>query len=548
MHSPTTARAAILRRAGTLAAAAVLVGAPAATALAEPSPSATSTMSATATPAPTTTSSAQPTTSTGPEPSATTTEPTPSGSPTPSESTPAPPATQDSTAPKSEESATPDEDAAPMVGGGTARSFGPAAATGPATSSDSAMLGAGYLQRQLEAADYLLTSSGYPDPGLTADAILALDAAGTGQDAAAQATARLASDVVGYTGFGDPAEVYAGSVAKLLNVAVAQGVDPTAFGGVDLVATLQGLEQPNGRFADTTAYDDYSNTFGQSFAIIGLHRASAGPSTAAVDYLLDQQCPGGGFQLYMSDSGCSDDASADPDATAMAVQALLAAGGAAGAASDGLDDLTSRQSSDGGVGGAGLTSSVNANSTGLAGQAFLAGGRSAQARLAVTYLEALQYDCSFPAALRGGIAYDTDGFEDQRSAGAGATPSDQDRRSTSQGLMALAGTPLGSVSAAGSDAEAPEADCAEPTTTPTDSASPSASATSGASPTSGAGSSATAGASTAPGASGVTGGSSPTGSLAQTGADLLWPVGLGLALIVLGAVAVLGSRRRGAHA
>ena len=42
---------------------------------------------------------------------------------------------------------------------------------------------------------------------------------------------------------------------------------------------------------------------------------------------------------------------------------------------------------------------------------------------------------------------------------------------------------------------------------------------------------------------------SSTGSLAQTGTDLLLPALLGLALVVLGGVAVFAStRRRGAHA
>ena len=230
-------------------------------------------------------------------------------------------------------------DSPDCVPGGRTSAVGPAAAAGPTTSSDPALVAAHYLEKQLAATGYLLQSFGFPDPGLTADAILALDAAGTGQDAAAAATQKLVADPVGYTGFGDPAEVYAGSVAKLLNIAVAQGIDPGAFGGFDVLGTLQGLEKPNGRFSDVSAFGDFSNTFGQSFALIGLHRAGAPVSADARGYLLAQQCPGGGFKLYMDDAGCTTDADADPDATAMAVQALIAVGGAATEAGDALDYL-----------------------------------------------------------------------------------------------------------------------------------------------------------------------------------------------------------------
>ena len=415
--------------------------------------------------------------------------------------------------------------------------MGPDAAAGPATSSDPTLVAAHYLEQQLVATGFVLQSFGYPDLGLTADAILALDAAGTGQDAAAAATQKLVDDPVAYTGFGDPTEVYAGAVAKLLNVAIAQGIDPAAVGGFDLVSTLTGLEQPNGRFSDVSAYGDYSNTFGQSFALIGLDRAGETVSADARGYLLDQQCPGGGFKLYMDDAGCTTDADADPDATAMAVQALVAVGGAATEVDDALDYLTSIQGASGGV--SSPAQGVNGNSTGLAGQAFIAGGRTAQARAAVGYLTDLQYGCSFPAAIRGGIAYDQESFDAQQAAGKAATPVDVDRRSTAQALLALAGTPLAAVSAAGVRRRRRRA-LACTTTTPT--TSPSVDrrpdverrADRGRRRVRPVGAPSTRAA---------------TGSLAQTGTDLLAPALLGLLLVVVGGVAVFAStRRRGAHA
>jgi hypothetical protein len=540
MSTPTTARGALLRRAGTLLVAAALVGAPATSAFADPTASPTTsptadagpTASASASPSPTATASGDPTPTTSP--SATT-------SPSPSDPAPSPSASATPTTP----AVTPSTTTAPgagLVTGDSTTVFGPRAAVGPATSSDPALLAGHYLEQQLAAGGhhFSVTFDGvdYPDHGVTADAVLALDAAGTGQTEAAAATAWLAGDVVGYVGFGDPTEIGAGSVAKLLNVAVAQGIDPTAFGGFDLLGTLTGLEKPNGRFSDVSKYPDSSNTFGQSFALIGLHRAGGTVSSNARAYLLNQQCANGGFKLYMDDAGCTTDTDADPDATAMAVQALIAIGGESTAVGDGLDYLTGLQGASGGIGGGGPTSGVNANSTGLAGQAFLAAGRTAQARAAVGYLTTLQYGCGLPAALRGGIAYDPAAFSATTTAGTSAKPADQDRRSTAQAILALAGTPLATVTAAGADALAPAPDCAAttaPTTTPSSSVDP----TSSGAPTEGAGGSDPS----------TTVDAAATGSLAQTGTDLLAPALLGLALVVLGAVAVVASnRRRGAHA
>lgn len=528
--SPTTSRVA-LRRASTLLVAAALVGGPATSAFAdptaEPSPSATSSASPSAAPSEPASPPAtvEPSASSSPEPSAQPSATTPAPSPSTGTGTP---------------TATPSpEDVGGLVAGGSTTSFGPKAAAGPATSTDPTLVAADYLERELVTTGYTLPIEfdgvEYAQYGLVADAVLALDAAGTGQDAAAAATSYLASHVVDYVGFGDPTEVAAGAASKLLTVAVAQGVDPRAFGGTDLVATVEGLEGTNGRFSDTSKYGDYSNAFGQSFAMIGLTRAGETVSANARSFLLAQQCTDGGFRLNPGTTACS----SDPDATAMAVQALLAVGGASADAAEGLDFLASRQQSDGGVGGAGPTAATNANTTGLAGQAFLAGGRTAQARAAVGYLTDLQYGCDFPAVLRGGIAYNRAAYDAQDAAGAAATPQDQDRRSTSQALLALAGTPLVAVTSAGADALAPSLTCAAPTSTsqPTSSGPGTTTPTVTTEPTEGSGSSDD----PTPVASGP-------GSLAQTGSDLLWPVSAGLVLLVAGGLAVAASRRRGAHA
>ncbi|MGL5930731.1 MAG: prenyltransferase/squalene oxidase repeat-containing protein [Dermatophilaceae bacterium] len=528
MSTTTFRRGRLTRTFGLLALAATLVAAPAAAAADDPVGEAGTGA------APTPSASPSPTPSSEPTPSPSTTpSPTPSSEPTPSPST----------TPSPTPSPTP---GSRVVPGGRTTDFGPDASAGPATTTDPAELAGHYLAQQLRVSGYTFGTEiegvEYPDFGLVADAVLALDAAGTGQDAAAQATATLAGRLGEYIGFdtdndaATPDDLYAGSVAKVLNVAAAQGAPPRDFGGVDLVATLQGLERPTGRFSDSGA-EDYSNTFTQSLAVMGLSRTGGTVSDDALRYLLAQQCPNGGFQLVMADGGCTADAEADPDSTAMAVQALLAVGGQTTAADAGLDFIVSRQRDDGGVGGSGPTASVNANSTGLAGQALIAGGRTAQARLAASYLTALQYDCSFPAALRGGVAYDTATFETKEAAGVDAVPTDQDRRSTAQAALALSETPLYAVTAEGADATAPAPSCA--TARPAPSRTPTVDISAPAGDSGGESTGAAAAPREAP---------KDAEDLARTGTDPVLPVLLGLLLLVMGAAAVIVSRPRGNHA
>ncbi|CCH77030.1 exported hypothetical protein [Nostocoides japonicum T1-X7] len=427
-----------------------------------------------------------------------------------------------------------------------------------------------FLQNQLATGGHHLSTTyagtAYADAGLTADAVLALDAAGTGQSEAAKATAWLEGDVATYMGGGGD-EAYAGATAKLLVVANAQGVDPTDFGGVDLVETLLGLEQGDGQFKDRSAYGDFSNTIGQSLAIVGLLGAQLEPSDddRAIDFLLDQQCADGGFRIAFDTSPCV----SDNDATTYAIQALVAAelagvgtepdakrdaatdrtdgdsgsGGTAAKADvtprvtadaidtaidDAVSYLDGQVGRDGGVKGGSGAPTENANSTGLATQAFVAAGAEDSADVTATWLEAHAYGCDFPATLRGGFAYDATALATAASAGSKATVSDQDVRASTQALPGLAGVPLVAISSDGAAATAAALTCAKPT-----------------SPTSPPSTSSTSSATAAP----VAATSSPTGALAYTGAQI-WPLGLAaLVLLLLGsAVVVLARRRGGAHA
>ncbi|MEU7527037.1 peptidase [Saccharothrix sp. NPDC042600] len=336
--------------------------------------------------------------------------------------------------------------------------------------------GAGWLARQLVDGERFEVDYGgklYPDHGGTIDAVLAFAAAGVAEDNALKATAWLAKPAVlpGY--IGDPKDTfYAGSYAKLALAAQVRGEDPTAFGGVDLIAGLESLLTASGRFSDKSPYPgDYSNGFSQSLAVLALERHGTAP-TAAVDYLAKSACPGGGFPLELEAATCVPQV----DATAMAVQALLAVNPAERAAADPSEDaaadpakladpakvaaagvkwLVEQQQADGGFidvlqkGDAGTT--TNANTTGLAAQALRVAGSTAAADKAVAYLKALQVGCGDANA--GAIAYDAKGFSPANA-----------NRATSQAVLGLVGTGFATLTSARAKAAAPVLDCTAPTT------------------------------------------------------------------------------------
>ena len=502
----TPTRAALLRRAGTLLLAVALAGAPATSALAEPAPTPTTSSSAAASPSPSPSASADP--STTPSPTGSSAAATPTGPATP----------------------TPTDSAAPEEAARTAGLSDAALLAASATSAPETAYAADFIARTLKAGGhhYVYPGSTFFDGGNTIDATIALTASGTGGAEASAALAYLEANLGGYTGT-DWGETYVGSTAKALLGVVVAGGDPTSFAGADLVATLQGLEGSTGRFSDD-ASADYTITISQALAVLALVRAGEAVSTASVDELVAQQCPDGGFRSEIDVQTCV----SDPDTTAFAAQALLAAG-STDAAAKALDRLEAVQAGDGS-----LESSdgiANANTTAVAAQAFAAGGRDTALASAQAFLVSLQYGCSSPSALRGGLAFSAD----TRST---STVADSDLRATPQGTLALSGQSLLSVSATDSATAGTTAYPCSSTSTPTTSSGPGSSGEPGSTDGSTDGSTAGSG-SDAAGGDGTAG---PTGSLAQTGSDLLVPVGLGLLLVVVGGAAVAISRRKGAHA
>lgn len=297
---------------------------------------------------------------------------------------------------------------------------------------------------------------GGSDFGLTSDAIIALHVGGRGADpAASAATANLASNINNYisgAAFGDIGSHYAGPIGKALLAATLQGADIHNFGGVDLEGLSRGAMKSTGvdagRFADVSMFGDFSNGVGQALNTLGLSRTSAGVPLQAADFLLAQQCPAGGFRLDYGDPpvtrGCANDAEADTDATAFAIDALLVLdpGPITSAAIHGAASwLVARQDpTTGGFGGTGPTSAVNTNTTGLAAQALNAAGFVQAAAVARAYVGGLQLDAAHttgtPAAGdEGAIARDRGAFDDGLVHGLGDR--DSWRRATTQAVLAF---------------------------------------------------------------------------------------------------------------
>ncbi|MDT8913238.1 peptidase [Amycolatopsis sp. PS_44_ISF1] len=296
----------------------------------------------------------------------------------------------------------------------------------------------GWLERQLVGGDHLETEFGgtsYPDAGLTIDAVFAFASAHSAGQAGGRAMAWLSAPATLSAYIGDgTSESYAGATAKTALAAEVRGLDPAAFGGVDLTARLRALLTPSGRFSDHSAYGDYSNAFSQSLAIVALHRAPGGAPSAAAAFLAGTQCADGGFPLELAASPCV----SDTDSTAMAVQALRSAGRAVPARS-GLAWLAGRQQANGGlsVGTGDPAVAPNANTTGLAGQALHSGGRPAAASRAKKFLLGLQVVTGDNA---GAIAYTAAGFDPATAV-----------RATTQAVLGLGGCGFAELSSAGSN-------------------------------------------------------------------------------------------------
>ena len=299
----------------------------------------------------------------------------------------------------------------------------------------------------------------FDDLGLTADVALGLAALG---DTATvdEITTALAPRVDEWTTFGD--DVYAGSTAKAVVVAQEAGEDPRDFGGVDLVQRLQARvatkDSIEGRIRDK-ADTDYSNTFGQAFAALGLARAESPKAGPALRFLLKQQCDRGFFRLNFAkvgaakqgcDAGGKRLSAPDTDATAIAVLQLDAlptkTKRVRAALADAQAWMKRVQRDNGSFGGGTTTEKPNANSTGLAAWALGERGACRPARQAAGWVVGRQVSGDVTGTPLegevGAIAYDQAAYNAAEADGITVEARDQWRRTSSQaapGLLFVAG-------------------------------------------------------------------------------------------------------------
>ncbi|MFF8768926.1 prenyltransferase/squalene oxidase repeat-containing protein [Kitasatospora sp. NPDC015120] len=156
----------------------------------------------------------------------------------------------------------------------------------------------------------------------------------------------------------------------------------------------------------------YDGVWRQSLALTALTAAKVTPADSAVAWLTGQQCADGGWPSYRADaSAACDPATEDSNATAVAVQALVALGGHQDAVDKGVQWFRANQNADGSwaynPGNPG-----DANSTGLAVNALLAAGAdpatvAKAGKNAFDGLALFQLGCAAPAGQRGGFVYQT---------------------------------------------------------------------------------------------------------------------------------------------
>jgi putative Ig domain-containing protein/squalene-hopene cyclase-like protein len=258
----------------------------------------------------------------------------------------------------------------------------------------SAQAGATWLAGQFTAQGFIPSQSdpGTADLSATANGLLALVSANTDPSLAAKALSFLEENVDAYVqqnGVDGP-----GQLALLILDAHALGVDPTSFGGTNLIARLLATQEPSGKNAGlfgtkAQARDFNAGDYDQGLSLAALAAAGSTRGSAikaAESWLLNQQCPDGGWTSYESKNNPCDGSPADfvgPDtnSTALAIQGLAAQGDLGGSAySNAHAFLVHAQDSDGGWGfepnTASTPGSTDPDSTALVLQAILALGDS----------------------------------------------------------------------------------------------------------------------------------------------------------------------------
>ena len=197
------------------------------------------------------------------------------------------------------------------------------------------------------------------NPGSTVDAVLAIVAAGGNPNSFISSTGKTPLDYLG-TVAASYASQGVSAAGKLATGVARAGANPRNFGSVNLIAQIQDT------YSAATGKYGAGATWDQAWALLGLASARGTIPPEAVTYLTGIHATGGGWGFTASA------ATADPDSTGLALQALAAAGvSRANPAVDGaLAYLHQAQNPDGGFPGYGGT--TDAGSTGLALQGLAA--------------------------------------------------------------------------------------------------------------------------------------------------------------------------------
>ncbi|MGC8873156.1 MAG: prenyltransferase/squalene oxidase repeat-containing protein [Chloroflexia bacterium] len=202
-------------------------------------------------------------------------------------------------------------------------------------------------------------------PGSTADAVFAICAV----DGDPNGFLRDGNSPISYLGqHAAELATNTGAVAKTILAATCAGKDPRAFGGVDLLAALEKAYDPaSGHYGTDLA--------GHAFALLALASVQRPIPDAATRWLRQAQTPEGGWSW----SGDPAAGGADTNSTALAIQALIAAGVPSGDPSiqQALAYLHAQQNDDGGFPyqkPSPWGTDTDANSTAYVVQALVAAG------------------------------------------------------------------------------------------------------------------------------------------------------------------------------
>ena len=170
------------------------------------------------------------------------------------------------------------------------------------------------------------------DLGATADAVIALVAAGEDVAGDTAGDEQTPLDSLSAQLEASVAEGAAGQIAKVITALVAAGEDPADFNGRDLVSDLLALQGEDGTFG--------MGAFDHCLSVIALQNAGEPLPDGALDALLTAQNDDGGW-------GFMADQASDTNTTGLCLQAL-ALEDAEDAATSGLDYLANIQNEDGG--------------------------------------------------------------------------------------------------------------------------------------------------------------------------------------------------------